>query len=70
MKKTFYSFLLFLLLLSCEVDLDSIENRTPCERAENHIYKCVGYIPAFACNGKLAEEILNTECENIEKLWR
>lgn len=70
MKNISYLFFIFLLLISCEVDKDLTDNRTPCEKAENHIYQCVGYIPAFTCNSNLAEEILNTECENIEKLWR
>ena len=68
MKNTRHLLFLFVLLFSCEATPD--ENRTLCENAENHIYQCVEYIPAFTCTDELAEKILNTPCENIKSLWR
>jgi hypothetical protein len=69
MKILFYLLFIFI-LVSCEVEVDSKDDRTPCEKAKDHIYQCVEYLPSFTCTSALAEKILNTECENIEKLWR
>lgn len=59
-------------LLSCgEEPLPTEDERTECQKALEHIRKCVGYRPYLPnCNDSRAERILSTPCENIEELWR
>lgn len=57
--------------LSCEEEIPPVDNLTECQKALEHIRKCVGYRPYFGnCNDSRAERILSTPCENIEELWR
>ena len=64
--------IVLILTLSCNDEEPlSVDTRTECEKALDHIESCVGYRPYIAnCNNSRAERILATPCENIEGLWR
>ena len=56
---------------SCDQTPVVEDNRTECEKALDHIQKCVGYRPYLRdCTFEEAEKILSTPCENIKELWR
>ena len=63
--------LLFLCLFfsSCNGEIsESLDTRTPCEKAVDHIEICVGYRPFLVnCTAQRANKILNKSCEEIIK---
>ena len=63
-------FLTLFMVLSCDEE-PTPDNRTPCQKALEHIRECVGYRPYLgSCDFDQAEKILSTPCSNIRDLWR